>query len=119
MQRGQGAVPYTPQQPTITGSPVAVGMGMPVTGQFFPTTNAMVALILACLSFVMCGVCMSIPAVIIAGQALQITRNMPNHPDHGTAKAAQVVAWINIGLTTVVVIIYAALFGFLAMNGEL
>ena len=119
MQPGQGAVPYTPQQPTITGSPVAVGMGMPVTGQFFPTTNAMLALILACLSFVICGACMSIPAVIIAGQALQITSSMPNHPDHGTAKAAQVVAWVNIGLTAVAVIIYAALFGFLAMNGEL
>ena len=119
MQPSQGAVPYTPQQPMMTGSPVAVGMGVPVVGQFFPATNAVVALVLACLSFVLCGVCMSIPAVILAGQALQITSSMPNHPDHGTAKAAQVVAWVNIGLTAVVAIGYVALFGFFAMNGDL
>jgi len=27
---------------------------------------------------------------------------MPNHPDHGTAKAAQIVGWINIGLSVLV-----------------
>ena len=109
MQPGQGAVPYTPQQPTITGSPVAVGMGMPVTGQFFPTTNAMLALILACASFVVCGIFLSIPAVILASQALKITQSMPNHPDHGTARAAQIVGWINIGLAILVFVGFAAL----------
>ena len=29
MQPGQGAVPYTPQQPVVTGHPVSVGMGGP------------------------------------------------------------------------------------------
>ena len=118
MQPGQGAVPYTPQQPTITGSPVAVGMGVPVVGQFFPPTSAVIALVLACLSFVFCGIFMSIPALIMAGQALQITSSMPGHPDHGTAKAAQIVAWVNIGLTIVVVFFYVALIGFFAMNGD-
>ena len=119
MQPGQGANPYAPQQPVVTGHPVSVGMGVPVVGQFFPPTSAVAALILACLSFVFCGVCMSIPAVIMAGQALQITSSMPGHPDHGTAKAAQIVAWVNIGLTILVVILYAGMFGFFAMNGDL
>jgi len=102
MQPGQGAVPYAPQQPVITGSPVAVGMGGPVAGMYFPTTNALVALILACASFVFGGICLSIPAVILAARALEITGSIPNHPDHGTAKAAQIVGWINIGLSILV-----------------
>ena len=118
MQPGQGANPYAPQQPVVTGHPVSVGMGVPVVGQFFPPTSAVVALVLACLSFVFCGIFMSIPALIMAGQALQITSSMPGHPDHGTAKAAQIVAWVNIGLTIAVVILYAAAIGFFAMNGD-
>ena len=119
MQPGQGAVPYTPQQPMVTGHPVAVGMGVPVVGEFFPPTSAVVALVLACLSFVLCGIFMSIPALIMASQALQITSSMPGHPDHGTAKAAQIVAWVNIGLTIVVVLFYAAMIGLFAMNGDI
>jgi len=104
MQPGQGSVPYTPQQPVMTGIPVTVGTGVPVGAQFIPTTNALVALILACGSFVIGGVCLSIPAVILATQALKITQSMPNHPDHGTARAAQIVGWINIALSILVAV---------------
>ena len=113
MQPGQGANPYAPQQPVVTGQ-----MGVPMVGQFFPPTSAVAALILACLSFVLCGLFMSIPALIMAGQALQITKNMPGHPDHGTAQAAQIVAWVNIGLTILGVILYAVVIVFFAMNGD-
>ena len=113
MQPGQGANPYAPQQPIVTGQ-----MGVPVVGQFFPPTSAVVALVLACLAFIGCGIFTAIPAVIMASRALQITSSMPGHPDHGTAKAAQIVAWINIGLTMFVVILYAGMFGFFAMNGD-
>ena len=112
MQPGQGAVPYTPQQPIVTGHPVSVGMGVPVVGQFFPPTSAMTALILACLSFVTCGVFFSIPAVILAHRALEITNSMPNHPDHGTAQAAQIVGWINVVIYGVLMVAYV---GFLVM----
>ena len=115
--QGQGAVPYTPQQPVVSGHPVSVGMGVPVVGQFFPPTSAMVALILACLSYVTCGICLSIPAVIIAGQALQITGSMPNHPDHGTAQAAQIVGWINIALFALGFLLWIVVFGGLAVLG--
>ena len=106
MQPGQGAVPYTPQQPVVTGHPVAVGMGAPVVGQFYTPTSAMTALILACLSFVTCGIFLSIPAVIMASRALQITGSMPNHPDHGTAQAANIVGWINIAIFVLAILLW-------------
>jgi hypothetical protein len=112
MQPGQGSVPYTPQQPVMTGVPVTVGMGVPVGAQFIPTTNALVALILACGSFVIGGMCLSIPAVILAAQALKITQSMPNHPDHGTARAAQIVGWINIGLSIIALGLVTAFIAF-------
>ena len=71
MQPGQGANPYAPQQPIVTGQ-----MGVPVIGAYYPPTSAVAALILGCLSFVLCGLFMSIPALIMAGQALKITKNM-------------------------------------------
>ena len=117
MQPGQGAVPYTPQQPVVTGHPVSVGAGVPVVGQFFPPTSAMVALILSCLSFVLCGPLLSIPAVILAGQALQITGSMPNHPDHGTAQAAQIVGWINIAIFVIGFLVWFVVFGGLVVLG--
>ena len=117
MQPGQGAVPYTPQQPVVTGHPVSVGMGIPVVGEFFPPTSAMTALILACLSFVGCGIFTAIPAVIMASQALHITRSVPNHPDQGTAQAAQIVGWINIALLIVGILIWFIIFGGLVALG--
>jgi hypothetical protein len=38
---------------------------------------------------------------------------MPGHPDAGTAKAAQVIAWIVIGLSILTIFGYLALFGIL------
>ena len=118
MPPGQGAVPYTPQHPIVTGHPVSVGMGVPVVGQFFPPTSAMVALILACLSFISCGILFSIPAVIMAHRALEITKSMPNHPEHGTARAAQIIGWINVVIWILVAIGYVVIFGYFVMSGE-
>ena len=112
MQPSQGNVPYTPQQPVMTGVPVAVGMGNPVEGLYLPTTNSVAALILACASFVFGGICLSIPAVILASGALKITGSIPNHPDHSTARAAQIVGWINIGLSILALGLVAALIAF-------
>ncbi len=44
---------------------------------------------------------------------------MPGHPDEGTAKAAQVVAWVSIGLLILGVLFYGVMFGVLAATGEL
>ena len=117
MQPGQ----QIPVQHVVTGQPTqyVVASGNPMMMGMFPQTNAMVALILACLSFVVCGCFMSIPALILAQGALQITESIPGHPDQGQAKAAQVVAWVNIGLSIFVAVIYIAIFGIaIGMEGS-
>ncbi|MEE2746977.1 MAG: hypothetical protein VX473_00715 [Candidatus Thermoplasmatota archaeon] len=108
MQPGQGI----PAGNVVTGQPaqyVVAGGNPMMMGGMFPSTNAMVALILACLSFVSCGCFMSIPALILAQGALQITESMPGHPDQGQAKAAQVVAWVNIAFSIVGALLYMVL----------
>ncbi len=120
----------TPQQPNQQPSQVAskYGDGPQVWGQvpnqipiqqgmqmggFYPQTQAVLALVLSILGVVGCSICTAIPGLILANGALQTTNSMPGHPDAGTAKAAQVVAWIVIGLTLLSVLFYVALFGIL------
>jgi hypothetical protein len=45
----------------------------------------------------------------MANGALVITNQYPGHPDAGTAKAAQVISWVVIALTTAAVVIYGGL----------
>ena len=85
----------------IHGQPSTIPLNQGISATYFPETSAMTAIILSALSFAMCGIILSIPGVIMARKALDITDQMPNHPDAGTAKAAYVLGWINIGLFTV------------------
>tara|TARA_B110001454_G_scaffold101759_1_gene96111 strand:- start:388 stop:798 length:411 start_codon:yes stop_codon:yes gene_type:complete len=83
----------------------------------FTQTNATLALILSIVGIIVtftlgCGVLLAIPAVIIANGALTITNGQPGHPDSGSAKAAQVISWINIALTIIVIIFIIAIFVF-------
>ena len=82
----------------IHGQPSTIPLNQGISATYFPETSAMTAIILSALSFAMCGIILSIPGVIMARKALDITDQMPNHPDAGTAKAAYVLGWINIGL---------------------
>ena len=94
--------------------PVQQGMGM----GYYPTTNATLALVLSVLGIVGCSICTAIPGLIMANTALQTTKSMPGHPDEGIAKAAQVVAWICIGLTLLSLVGYALMIGLFAAFGE-
>ena len=100
-----------PPQQMIIGQPnmaqPAVGMGHPMMGA--PATSATTALVLAILSLFCGGICLAIPALIVANNALTITNQYPGHPDAGSAKAAMIISWIVIGLTAVVVVIYVGL----------
>ena len=78
-------------------------------GAIFPTTNAVLALVLSILGIVMCSVCTAIPGLIVANGALATTNQYPGHPDQGMAKAAQIISWIGIGLFVLVVLFYGAL----------
>tara|TARA_B100000767_G_C19769757_1_gene539335 strand:+ start:1256 stop:1645 length:390 start_codon:yes stop_codon:yes gene_type:complete len=95
--------------------PLQPGMAM---GYFAPT-QATLALILGILGFVGCSICTAIPGVILANSALVITGDQPGHPDAGTAKAAQVISWISIGLAVLGLLFYGAMFALLAASGEL
>ena len=81
--------------------------GMP--GMGVPATSATTALILSIVSIICGGICLAIPALIIANQALAITDQYPGHPDAGNANAAKIVSWIVIGLSIVGLFIYLVL----------
>ena len=109
-----------PPQQMIMGQPQAaqpvVGMGMP--GMGVPATSATTALVLSILSIFCGGICLAIPGLIIANQALAITNQYPGHPDAGSAKAAMIISWVVIGLTILVVLFYVVMFAGLAASGE-
>jgi hypothetical protein len=109
-----------PPQQLIIGQPQAaqpvVGMGLP--GMGVPATSATTALVLSILSIFCGGICLAIPGLIIANQALAITNQYPGHPDAGSAKAAQVISWIVIGLTIAGILFYVVLLAGLTHSAE-
>ena len=80
------------------------------SGAIFPTTNAVLALVLSILGIVMCSICTAIPGLIVANGALATTTQYPGHPDQCMAKAAQIIYWIGIGLFVLLVLFYGGLF---------
>ena len=113
-----------------------VFQGMPATGvkaqqqiyvqaggpmMMAPQTNAVAALVLSILGVVICSVCTAVPGLILANGALQITRQHPGHPDEGLAKAAQIVAWIAIGIFGLVMLFWggSAILGLLLVGASL
>ena len=101
----------------IHGQPSTIPISQGIAVGYYPQTSAVTAIVLAALSYVMCGIITAIPAVIVAKGALEITDQNPNHPDAGTAKAAFILGWINIGLFAVglffwmIVIVLSVAFG--------
>ena len=111
---GQPAQVVVGAQPSVmAGSPGVVGVG-------FPATSAVTALVLSILGLVGCGCCTAIPGLILANNVLVITNQYPGHPDTGMAKAAQIIAWIVIGLAIVGILgilIWVLMFGGLLALG--
>jgi hypothetical protein len=92
------AAPYTPPQVVVSQQQQQPFVsGTPMVGGAYPATSATTALILSILSLVCGGVCFA----------------HPGHPDSGSAKAAQVISWIVIGLTIAMVGFYAFFFVFM------
>jgi len=75
-----------------------------------PRTNAETALILSISGLVLFSICTAIPALILANRALMTTSQFPNHPEHGAAKAAQVISWISMVLFILIFVFIVALF---------
>ena len=85
-----------PQQITYMQQP-----GMPigtVVVNGYPKTSAQLALILSIVSVFFGGICLAIPSLIIATNALQTASGYPGHPDLSTAKTAKTISWIVIAL---------------------
>jgi hypothetical protein len=117
--------PEPPETVILEGSPSVTsqapqqifvqGHGGP--GMIMPTTNAVLALVLGILGIVACSVCTALPALILANGALATTSQYPGHPDQGLAKAAQIVAWIGIGLFILMMVVYGGLFTAMILSG--
>ena len=96
-------------QPTAGGQTIMAGTGM-------PQTNAMLALILALVSIFAGGLCLAIPAAILAKGALNITDAHPGHPDASNAKIAWIISLIIIGLSALALIVVLGMFSIGAMG---
>jgi len=68
----------------------------------------------------MCSVCTAVPGLILANGALATANQYPGHPDIGMAKAAQIIAWIAIGLFILLILLWLVMgAAFIAMfSGE-
>ena len=107
MVMGQVGQPMAQPQQIVVGQPMQGGMMN--TMMMVPTTSATTALVLSILSIFCGGICLAIPALIVANSALKITNQYPGHQDAGTAKAAQIVSWIVIILTGLGILFYGML----------
>ena len=105
----------TPQQPEPTDQPPATwpsaGYEIPsATGPYVvaPKTsnNAIVALVLAIASWVICPLIPAIVALVFANNAKkEIAASQGRVGGEGVVTASVVVAWINIGVTAAVVVL--------------
>ena len=102
--------------PNLEGPEVLYVQGVSNPGAVgqYPATQAMAALICSILGVTVC--CLLPPVgLLLANSAMEITNQHPGHPDHGLAKAAQVVGWIGVGILILSVIFMLLYFVFLGI----
>lgn len=80
----------------------------------YPQTNATLALVLSILGIVLSfiyglGIFFAIPALILANKSLNITNQIPGHPDAGIAKAAKICSWVAIGIFIFAIVLVVVL----------
>lgn len=112
--------PYNPQQPSSYPPPPAsqqppLGYQQPPPGYgYAPPRNsgkAVTALVLALVSFILCGIFTSIPAFFVGRSAVKdIDRSQGAITGRGLATAAWIIALVNIIITVLAVALFAVLF---------
>ena len=105
------AVPVFDGSPTIEGiegNQIFLNTGQEGELGIFPGTKAGVALILSIVGLLVCNIITAIPALILSYKSLKITKDYPDHPEDGVARAAMIISWITI----IIGIIMAAIFLF-------
>lgn len=71
----------------------------------------MLALILGCVSLVFGGLCLAIPALVLANGALKVTSQHPGHPDESNANFARIVSIIGIVISVAGILLAGLIFG--------
>ena len=94
-----------PQQMAYVQQP-GMQVGNTIVMGGFPSTSAQLALILSIVSIFFGGICLAIPSLIVAQGALKVTAMYPGHPDASTAKTAQTISWVVIGLYLLLLVFY-------------
>ena len=84
-----------------------------------PRTKAEIALVLSISGLMLFSICTAIPGLLIANGALATTNQFPNHPEHGIARAAQIISLVTIALFAFIVLLIMALLllGILVVQG--
>ena len=104
-----------PSQPPPPPPPPQYGYGQPAPGTSAQTeTSATVALVLAIVSFVVCPVIPAVIALFLAASATKKIRQSGGRlTGEGIAKAARIIAWVNLALWAVIalIVIIAAVLG--------
>ena len=93
-------------QYTMAGNQSPMTIGVP-----YPKTQAQLALILSIISLFAGGICLSIPSLMIANNAMSVAVNYPGHPDYDSAKYARIISFISIGLSMIGLIFIASVIG--------
>ena len=79
------------------------------------TNNATLALALAILSWTCGSLLFSVPALIIASKARDITDTITFHPDAGTAKVAYIAALVNVIVTSVLTLVWVLFMAYMIL----
>ncbi len=103
---GYGAPP-----PPVGGYAPAPGYGVPQTPQPQTNNNAIIALVLAIVSWAVCPIIAAIVALVFASKASkEIEQSGGWQTGGGFVTAAKIIAWINIAFMIVFGIIYLIFF---------
>ena len=104
----------TPPPPPPAAPPAPYGGPMPLQ----QSSNAIIALVLSIISWVVCPIIASIVALVYASKAdAEIAANPGRITGQGMSTAAKIISWINIGVTVAGVIIAVIFVGILAAAG--
>lgn len=104
-----------PQNPPPVGGYVAPPPAVPATNQ-----NAVIALVLAILSWVLCPILFAIIALVLASNAdKEIRASNGWSTGSGYVTAARVIAWVNIALSILAFVFFFVMAAFVATNPDL
>ncbi len=99
--------PAAPVPPPAGGYAPAPGYGVPQTPQPQTNNNAIIALVIAIVSWAVCPIVAAIVALVFASKAgKEIEQSGGWQTGGGFVTAAKIIAWINIVVWPILIILY-------------